>query len=129
MCVRFQRFRMEDDEVSSPLGQAGLEDQDDEDDFEGKATALTGEDVNGGGRLLRRRGKDCVAKLEGHTRSIRGVSFSPAESSLFCSGGYDGLVNFYDASRQLLVNSVSVREQWLAEPDFRATNLWVVHSS
>ena len=120
---------MEDDEVSSPLGQAGLEDQDDEDDFEGKATALTGEDVNGGGRLLRRRGKDCVAKLEGHTRSIRGVSFSPAESSLFCSGGYDGLVNFYDASRQLLVNSVSVREQWLAEPDFRATNLWVVHSS
>jgi len=48
-------------------------------------------------------------RLAGHTRSVRGVSFSPKQHQLFCSGGYDCLVNFYDAEKQQLIHSTSVR--------------------
>jgi len=55
-------------------------------------------------------------KLSGHTRSVRGVSFSPKQHQLFCSGGYDGLVNFYDAEKQLLTHSTSVIRNLFFQP-------------
>ncbi|XP_043274005.1 POC1 centriolar protein homolog [Venturia canescens] len=37
--------------------------------------------------------------LKCHQGSVRGVAFSPRDRYLFCSGGYDGKVNFYSALR------------------------------
>jgi len=49
-----------------------------------------------------------IARLEGHSRSVRGVSFSPKHPSLFCSGGYDALVNTYDAQQAILLSSLQL---------------------
>eukprot|EP01135_Chromosphaera_perkinsii_P011835 Nk52_evm26s2506 gene=Nk52_evmTU26s2506 len=44
--------------------------------------------------------------LQHHTRSVRGVSFSPVYAHLLASGGYDGLLNLYNARSSQLLRSV-----------------------
>ncbi|KAL3219545.1 hypothetical protein MRX96_030305 [Rhipicephalus microplus] len=41
--------------------------------------------------------------LRYHQGSVRGVSFSPRDRYLFCSGAYDGKVNLYTAQHMELL--------------------------
>eukprot|EP01132_Coremiostelium_polycephalum_P004928 gene4928-6144_t len=49
--------------------------------------------------------------LESHTRSVKGVDFSPNDDHIFCSAGLDGKCNIYDARFGKIKSSSTVSYQ------------------